>query len=374
MPDNRNNIIIKLEAVLNESKLVFSTVAIFLIIALIIVILKPAQYTSTAKVVAVSSDLENNGLSSGINALKNIGINLGSSEEGLSSDVYPNLIKSPEILNLLAKKKFYFIDIDSSLSIENYLKNKSILQYIQDYTIFLPYTIYKGILPQRKTSKINTSDSILYMNTKEWNAIKWLKNIIKVNKDIKTGVITIKVTTFDPILSAKINSSIIKLFKKHIRQFYNKSTNENLKFLRRITSNARKDLMASEQQEIDFISQNSQANTIRLQIELNRIKREISHKSDIYNEIQLQLTQTEIKLRKQEPIIRVIERPYPPLIKSGIRAILLLVLFFIIGILFSFIIIISKWKVMKIEPTEREEIKKLIKNKFHFFNYLHKKI
>jgi uncharacterized protein involved in exopolysaccharide biosynthesis len=69
----------------------------------------------------------------------------------------------------------------------------------------------------------------------------------------------------------------------------------------------------------------------RLGLDQQRLQREVTFKSQLYTELQAQLTQTRIELQKAEPVITTIEAPMPPLEPSGPNRKLTVLLALILG-------------------------------------------
>jgi uncharacterized protein involved in exopolysaccharide biosynthesis len=78
-------------------------------------------------------------------------------------------------------------------------------------------------------------------------------------------------------------------------------------------------------------------------MELERLKREVNFKANLYNELQIKLAQTKLEFKKNEPIIKILEKPSPPIDQCGTAKLTLLFIFLIIGLIASSSIILFKF-------------------------------
>ena len=320
-----------------NAKLILKFMLYFLLIGVIIAIFKPSQYTATSLVVNETLSLDEMNISGGISALRQFGINLGSSGEGLILEAYPQIITSREVLFDVAQDTYYFSDLDTSLRFVDYVNYKDYLFYLKKFTIKLPQTIFRYFFPKKRLLYPDISDAgknIFFLTEEEYVAIKILgEEYLNVESDIETGLITISVTTFDPNLSASINAAVLDKFRKKMQEIYDKKATENLHFIRERFQEAEKALRKAEETVVKFLEKNSDPNTIALQTELERLKRNVSFKAEVYSELQTQLTQTEIELKRQEPVIRIMERPSPPIEPSVMGRMFMVVAFIFFGLL-----------------------------------------
>ena len=331
--------------IVRNAKSILKITLYFLLVGLIIAIIKPSKYTATSIVVNEAINLEEMSLSGGLGALRKFGINLGPTTEGLTLEAYPRIITSREVLYKVAKDTFYFSDLDTTLRLVDYINYKDFIFYLKKYTIKLHRTIYRYFFPKKifvYPGDMGNNEHILLVNEAEDEAIKTLsEDYVSAESDIETGLISISITTFDPNLSAAINAALLEKFRIKMQQIYDQKASENLKFIRDRFLEAEQALRASEEKVVKFLEENSDPNTIALQTELERLQRNVSFKAEVYSELQSQLTQTEIELKRKEPVIRIMERPSPPREPRGPGKGTIIILFLFLGFILSLIKVIS---------------------------------
>jgi len=349
-------------------KLTIQLIAVFLLIGLAIVLIKPSTFTASSKVVAEMDNSGSTRFSSGLSALKSFGLNLGSAGSGLLPETYPSLIKSREVLYRVIQQPFYFKTVDSTMKFIDIANYKGFKYYLKKYTYQLPYTIIGLFKPILNLGKLkNNSGNILTLTVKENKAISVLMDeIVSTNIDDETGIITISTKTSDRNLSASINGAVLSSFQERIRQIYDQKNSENLNFIETQLEEAQALLLSSEQAVIKFLERNNDPQTIQLQTKLERLNRDVSFKADLYSELQLQFAQTKIELKKKEPVIRIVERPSPPINPSGLGKIAILLILIFMGFLLSFIVIFSKFVFANIQADQASNDKiKIIKKSFN---------
>jgi uncharacterized protein involved in exopolysaccharide biosynthesis len=65
------------------------------------------------------------------------------------------------------------------------------------------------------------------------------------------------------------------------------------------------------------------------------LQRQVSFKSELYQQLQAQVTQARIELQRSEPVITIVEEPVPPMNRSAPKRKLILLLSLILGGLFG---------------------------------------
>lgn len=359
---HEQNMISFLDILVEFSKnlgLIIKIIIIFFIIGLAVVFFKPSTFTATSKVVAEMDNAGSMRFSSGLSALKSFGLNLGSAGSGLIAESYPDLIKSREVLYQVTQKEFFFKSLDSTMKFVDFSTHKTVGNYIEDYTYKLPFTIVDFFRPGVKLKKITESDgSILSLNGTEQEAIALLQSdYMSTSIDDETGIIKITTHANDRYLAAYINDAVLKSFQNHVQNIYNQKNSENLNFIKTQLDIAEQDLRTAEEKVVTFLKRNTNPQTIQLQTRLERLKSDVTFKAELFNELQLQYAQTKIELKKKEPVIRIIERPSPPLFPSGLGKLTILILFLFIGFLIGLIVVFYNFIIQYIRDEEENKEK-----------------
>lgn len=265
-------------------------------------------YISNAKVLPVNNS-ENK-----ISSLANqFGLNIGSGTSGtifFDGVVYPEVIKSRNLLESVLKRKFYT---------NKFKEEKSLLEIMSG-----------GKLPK------NSND----LRQKISLAIKRLKRTIKVTTRKKTPVVTIQVMSFEPKLVASIAEAIIDELDKAHRNFKNKQSNESLVFINQRIKEVDHELAKIEEKLKDFRQNNRlviQSPSLLLQQE--RLIRDVEVQTQLFITLKSKLELLQIESLESTSMLKIIETPNVPLKRFYPQRTKSVIISFIISLLFSISIV-----------------------------------
>lgn len=302
-------------------KLIARVAAVVVIPGLAIAIFSPNEYTSSAKVIRETETESIGGISGGLEALRGFGINLGRGSVGLTADTYPDILLSREVRLGVVRTSFYFADKDTTMRLADYYsKFPGLLVVIADglkkATIGLPGTILR-LFRKPPPRPVIVNGEPVYPTEDEEKAIERLEEQITVSVDRNSGIMRIAFTSHNPLLSVQVTSTLIHHLTQRVRTIYSRKERETLDFIRDRFMEVQHDLNIAEEELARFTDSNINPQTARLKTELARLERKVNFKSQLYTDLQTQLTQAEIKLQRSEPVITLVEAPVPPIEKSG---------------------------------------------------------
>jgi uncharacterized protein involved in exopolysaccharide biosynthesis len=317
--------------------LIAKAAGICLCIGLLIAIFHPAEYTAQASVIRETGENSSATGLTGLAALRGLGISLGSATTGITVDTYPEIIRSREVRLLVANSPIYFDDINTTMSLVEYQHRPpgivgTVLKGLKNVTIGLPNTLRnisrKGL---SDLAIVNSKGNLLLLSKEEEVTIRWLAEQLSIKIDRASGIMTIAVTTNDPLLSAQLAITIIDHLKERVQEIYTQKTHENVEFIRDRFAESQNELVAAEEELARFTDRNLNPQTARLKVELDRLKRIVTFKTQLHSDLQTQLTQAEIELQRSQPVITLVESPVPPLKPSGPRRMLTVIFSLFLG-------------------------------------------
>lgn len=208
--------------------------------------------------------------------------------------------------------------------------------------------IIKKIIDKKwKTSKNNNKEVYLYdfWDIKGANAwirkektIERIKELISVEKDKETGLISISILTEEPQLSADIVNYIVVEATNYIIEAQQKSGAEKRIFIEQRLVETKNELNNAEEALKEFREKNRAIfETPELQLEYERLLRNIDIKLEIYLTLQKQKELALIEEKKDTPIINVLDIGEMPLKKAKPHRAVLLIIFSLSGIILSVI-------------------------------------
>jgi len=166
--------------------------------------------------------------------------------------------------------------------------------------------------PGHRDGEHLASQKHLYVTEAEEAAMETLREMQNVSVDNETGLMMISVTSEHPQLSADLVRCLISHLSERIRQIHTEKAQQNLDFIRSRFENAQRELRDAEEELARFLDRNHSPQTASLRTQLERLQRNVTFKSELYSELQTQLTQAEIELQKVQPVLTVVEQPIPP--------------------------------------------------------------
>ena len=340
-------------------KTIYKTVAVFFVIALIIVFTSPKEYKSeiTLVVETSSSGSSISGLLQQFGGLA--GINMSKTEkEALVPDLYPEVIKSTPFLFEIMKQKVVESKYDSTITVEQYLDRhtrSSLANVIMGYTIGLPGKIIGWVRGKQNTS-INTklpifsSDSASNLSfepikiTKEQSEItEALANCINTEQDFKkSNKFLISIEMQDPLVVAQVTSYVVKNLTKYIIEYRTKKAKTDLTFVSARTAEAEAKYLEAQQALAAYKDRNKNVILSSVLIEEAQLQSEFDLAFDVYGALAKQLEQSKIKVQEVTPVFNVMDPAQVPLTKNKPKTSLTLIVMLFIGVFVGIGIILGK--------------------------------
>ena len=267
------------------------TILCTLMIINVLFFAKPV-YTSTSKIMSSSGG---GGTSNATGLAAQFGINIPS-DQSKPKWVYPEIIKSRVLARAVLKQKF---------DTNEFGPQKSVLQILT----------YGNGKPK------------FGMDTLEIKAIDRLLGIINISEDIKTSILTLSINASEPILAAKINQTFIEELDSHQRKYNKSKTIDTKQFIEERIKDIEKELMAAEEDLKVFKDRNRRIeNSPALQLEQQRLGREVTVLTGVFTTLKQQLETTKIEEVKESEYVVILDPPEVPLNRSKPNKRLLVIL------------------------------------------------
>jgi len=262
-------------------QLIACTMAIVMILAAGIIYMVPNQYTSTASLLP-------SGKADNLSTLKELaGIgSMSISIDENSSILFPNILRSRQIKDAVLSKTYLFADNN-----ENY--NLTLGEY---FDTRIPSYLYKN-----------------------------LDKITSIEQNKKTGVIALAVETEYP----QFSQAILQVYLDELEYFNShkriSSAKENARYLEREVVKIENNLRLAENKLESYqMANRSWDMTTDPEIlkNLSQLERDIAVKTETFAFVQGQFELAKLEVQKDIPIIRILDNPSLPQIKSSPRRIM----------------------------------------------------
>ena len=284
-------------------------------------------YTSEAKIISSSSS--NSHSSQAVNIASQFGFNLRSQ----SPDpvwVYPEIIKSRTLVKKVLQREF---SVESQLSQPLYQIIGSQMGLIGDYGV------------EERTIIVNR-----------------LITMLEVIENLKTGVYTLRVSAFEPKLSAKIARAFITELDMHQRNYNKEQVLQTRKFIELRINETQKDLTNAEDALKVFRTRNRGIqNSPFLQLQEERYLREVNVQTQVFINLKQQLENAKIDEVKKNDYVIVIDEPEVPIRRSKPKKRQMVIMSFIASMLLgTSIALILEYVQVTMGNDERKKFKKLL--------------
>jgi uncharacterized protein involved in exopolysaccharide biosynthesis len=203
-------------------------------------------------------------------------------EDNVTSEYYTELLKSSPFLERIAGKKFSSKKSGSEFDLISYYKIKE------------------------------NNDTLKLIK-----AINAISGSLKASIDRNTKVITLSYSTREPDLSAAIVNSFLDELITYNQDIRDSKAKQNRIFIERQLNENQQLLKKAEAELADFTARNRKIATPELEVELDRLKRNVKVQEEVYITLKRQLELAKIEEQERKPAIEVIEKASAPLYKSA---------------------------------------------------------
>lgn len=239
-------------------------------------------YTSTAKIMYSSTG---GSMSQVAGLASQFGISMSSAQTE-QKWAYPEIIKSRTLARSLLSRKFNTNEFGPGKR----------LQYILTH---------------------NKDNPNIDIRIQDIEAVDIFLSMINISEDQKTGIITLRLNAKEPHLAAEINQALIEELDLHQQRYNKAKTRDTKHFIEERITDIEKELIKSEENLKVFNDRNRRIeNSPALQLEQQRLGREVTVLTGVFTTLKQQLETTKIEEVKDSDYVIIFDPPEVPLEKS----------------------------------------------------------
>jgi len=240
-------------------------------------------YTSTAKIMSSSSG---GSISQAAGFAAQFGIQMPITQSE-TKWAYPEIIKSRTLARSMLNRKFDTNEFGSQ---------KTLLQIIT----------------------YGNDNVEVGLDTLEIMAVNNFLEMIEISEDLKTGILTLNIIASEPSLAAEVNQALIEELDAHQRSYNKNRTSDTKQFIEARIQDTEKELRTTEEALKDFKVRNRRIeNSPTLQLEEQRLLREVTVLTGVFTTLKQQLETTKIEEVKESDYVVVLDPPEVPLRHSN---------------------------------------------------------
>jgi uncharacterized protein involved in exopolysaccharide biosynthesis len=241
--------------------------------------LQQPKYVSTAKVLIPSLINSAGGGFAGI--ASQFGVNVGETQsKDLSSpSLFPEVLRSRAFGEKLLEKSF--------------LSNKSNKEE----------TLLKILSGEYSNSSASNYEAVIS------EGISQLATLVDFIPNLSSSISTLEVTTSDPVFSRDLANEVLKELEKWNRYYKNQTAIKKTSFIENRIESVRNELEISEVNLKIFNEKNRQISSPALQLQLDRLTRDVEVQKGIYLTLKQQLELAKIEEIQGSSILQILDRP-----------------------------------------------------------------
>ncbi|MBT5471204.1 MAG: hypothetical protein HOK41_11430 [Nitrospina sp.] len=269
------------------------------------------QYVSWATVLLPSNSGGNLGGLAGLASQFGVNVPTGGGSVDLSSpSLYPELLQSRTFAEKILDKEFY---------LDKYGKKLPLLAILTHGD---------------KPSKIGQDRLIA-------DAVNKLNEFFVFDQGPKSTFSVIKVTAEDPVFAKELADVVLAELESLNRFYKSQIVSEKVIFISNRITSVENDLKLSETKLKEFNERNRQISSPALQLEQERLARDVEIQTGIYLTLKQQLELAKIEEVQEASIVQVLDKPQVPLGPTSknlkLRVLLAVILGIVLGIMIGFI-------------------------------------
>ena len=321
-----------LMVIASRLRIIMSFTLIFFLMSVIYVqYFAEVKYRSTAKLTSSSGNSSTN-MAAGL--ASQFGIDLSSNQKE-ENWIYPEIVKSRTLARSMLKRKF---------NTERYGSQKTLLQ----------------ILTYGNAKPTVGADTLIKAG---------IGQVIKmIDLDLNGSFYDLTITADEPLFARDIASALIEELIAHQREYNKSKTKETRDFIESRIVDIEEELKLAEEKLKNFRDRNRRIeNSPGLQLEQERLFREVSVLKGVFTTLKQQLETTKIEQLKESNYIVVLDPPEAPLSPSEPRKSRIVLLFTVLGLFSGLMIAFVKEYKNNITDGKKEKLDKvllLLKNNF----------
>lgn len=326
-------------------KTIYYSLGIAFVLAVFVIILTPRKYDTKVLLLAESNArsgtsglLGQLGGMSGVNIGNLLGLNLGgsSSNDALTSDLYPDVVKSTPFLLDVLQQKITDSKNHKTMTVEEYLK-----KYTSPSPAGIPGYILTKIRGKQKNNREikHFRKGVIKLSKEQTDLLKTLNEMIQVevqdqgNKLLKrkSKIFSVTVEAQDPLVSALLADSVVSCLKRYVVNYNTRKAQKDLNFIKAQFLDAQQNFYAAQKALADYSDSNSNVILASVNIQKERLQKEYDLAASVYTSLARMLEKAKIQVQDHTPVLTVIQPPVVPLKKSAPKSTLIIVEMLLVG-------------------------------------------
>lgn len=279
----------------------------------------PKSYTT--KIMLAPETSTNSLLGGNLSTLSSlVGMNMsGNSSDAIFPEIYPDVVGSVNFLVGLSKMHVQTADGKVSTTLYDYMENRQKVPW---------WALSKYFRKEKKTGKgINP----FKLNKDQTGIIKSINKSITCSVNKNNGVITIKATAQDALISAVLADSVSSRLQTFITDYRTNKARNDLAYIQKMYTEAKKHYEQARQRYGVFADTNQEITMASVKTKENDLENEMQLQYNIYSQMTTQLQIAKAKVIEKTPVYAVLQPASVPYRQSSPKRMLITLAFVLLG-------------------------------------------
>ena len=309
-------------------KTIILCTVVFIVLGFVAALTMKRTYTVNTVMVPQMNSKSNSSLSS-LASLAGIDMGMDLSAKDLSPLVYPQIVNSVPFRRELLYTPLHFAKVDTAVSMYTYYKDiakPSFMSKVKKYTIGLPFVVLKAIRGEKPemvlpgSGDADDSPKPVVLTKDEVKFMKLLSQSVSLNVDKKEGILTLTANGIEPIQTAELALKAQTLLQDEITRFRTEKAGRELEYIQARYDEAKREA-ESLQASLAAVSDRSQDMVgSRARIQRERIQQKYNVANAVYTDMAKQLEQAKLQVKRDTPVLTVIQPVTVPSKPSNSRS------------------------------------------------------
>ncbi|MBO4341360.1 MAG: hypothetical protein J5835_08040 [Bacteroidales bacterium] len=249
----------------------------------------------------------------------------------LSPLVYPQIVESVPYRLELLHTPFHYEKVDTAVSIYTYAKEYSkptVFATVAKYTIGLPGFLLSKLkkeepeleYPAYEGDGVDESITKPVMLTRdEASMVKEMGRRVSLMVDKKEGYLAMTVIGSEPLQTAELAIKAIELLQSEVTRFRTEKAQDQLEYIQARYNEVKAETESYQTTLASIKDRSQQMTSTRSRIEQERVQIKYNISSSIYAEMAKQLEQAKMQVKRDTPVLAVVQPVTVPLHSSNSR-------------------------------------------------------
>lgn len=310
-------------------KTIIIITCVFIALGFVAALTMKRTYTVTSLMVPQMNSKNNSQLSS-LAALAGVDMGMDLSAKDLSPLVYPQIVNSVPFKRELLYAPLHYAKADSAVSTYTYyteILKPSFMSKVKKYTIGLPFTILGAIRGEKPDVVLpagsgsgDDSPKPVVLTKKEVKLMEFISKCVNLTVDKKEGTLQLTVIGTEPIQTAELALKAQNLLQTEITRFRTEKAQRDLDYIQGRYEESKKEA-ESLQASLAAVRDRSQDMIgSRGSLQRERIQARYNVANAVYTDMAKQLEQAKLQVKRDTPVLTVIQPVTVPSKPSNSRS------------------------------------------------------